>query len=239
MTDITELAQSLKAAAEKATPGQWERGDGKHGGELLVYCDDALGSAVCEATSEYNAIPKYQRIDNLDFIALANPANILALVEALEKAQAGEKQWREVVDAFCSDDADWHKLTNSNNEMIALLSQALCKQADRIAELESRTVTVHQSDYFASLVAMARVSADKAMRKFPQPNYVLLKVAEEAGEVVQAGVHYAESRMEWKQVEGEIVQLLAMLIRLVTEGDEVNGVKPPASCAAGIKVEAE
>lgn len=86
-TDITELAQSLKAAAKKATPGQWERGDGKHGGELLVYCDDALGSAVCEATSEYNAIPKYQRIDNLDFIALANPANIRALVEALEKAQ--------------------------------------------------------------------------------------------------------------------------------------------------------
>ncbi|MFS4675081.1 ead/Ea22-like family protein [Klebsiella pneumoniae] len=87
MTDITELAQSLKSAAEKATPGKWERGDGKNGGELLVYCDDALGSAVCEATSEYNTIPKYQRIDNLDFIALANPANILALVEALEKAQ--------------------------------------------------------------------------------------------------------------------------------------------------------
>ncbi len=151
-TDITELAQSLKAAAEKATPGQWERGDGKHGGELLVYCDDALGSAVCKATSEYNAIPKYQRIDNLDFIALANPANILALVEALEKAQAGEKQWREVVDAFCADDADWHKLTNSNNELIALLSQALCKQADRIAELESRTVTVKMPKPHAHLI---------------------------------------------------------------------------------------
>lgn len=64
------------------------------------------------------------------------------LVEALEKAQTGEKQWREVVDAFCADDADWHKLTNSNNELIALLSQVLCKQADRIAELESRTVTM-------------------------------------------------------------------------------------------------
>lgn len=67
---------------------------------------------------------------------------IHALLGALEKAQAGEKQWREVVDAFCSDDANWHKLTNSNNELIALLSQVLCKQADRIAELESRTVTV-------------------------------------------------------------------------------------------------
>ncbi|XFV30869.1 hypothetical protein AAHX07_07190 [Klebsiella pneumoniae] len=60
--------------------------------------------------------------------------------QALEKAQAGEKQWREVVDAFCADDADWHKLTNSTNELIALLSQSLCKQADRIAELESRSV---------------------------------------------------------------------------------------------------
>ncbi|WP_323100454.1 hypothetical protein [Klebsiella variicola] len=113
------------------------------------------------------------------------------------------------------------------------LVEALEKAQQRNAELEA------QNDYFASLVAMARISADKAIRKFPQPNYVLLKVAEEAGEVVQAGVHYAENRMEWGQVEGEIVQLLAMLIRLVTEGDQVNGITPPASCSAGIKVEAE
>lgn len=113
------------------------------------------------------------------------------------------------------------------------LVEALEKAQQRNAELEA------QNDYFASLVAMARVSADKAIRKFPQPNYVLLKVAEEAGEVVKAGVHYAENRMEWGQVEGEIVQLLAMLIRLVTEGDQVNGITPPALCSAGIKVEAE
>lgn len=71
------------------------------------------------------------------------------LVQALEKAQAGEKQWREVVDAFCADDADWHKLTNSNNELIALLSQALCKQADRIADLESRAVKLVDCDFGA------------------------------------------------------------------------------------------
>ena len=118
-------------------------------------------------------------------------------------------------------------------ESNSTLVEALEKAQQRNAELEA------QNDYFASLVAMARVSADKAIRKFPQPNYVLLKVAEEAGEVVQAGVHYAENRMEWGQVEGEIVQLLAMLIRLVTEGDQVNGITPPASCSTGIKVEAE
>lgn len=103
-------------------------------------------------------------------------------------------------------------------EWNAGLAQESCEQQQRIAE---------QSDYFSSFVTMARTSADKAMRKFPQPNYVLLKVAEEAGEVVQAGVHYAENRMTWDEVEGEIVQLLAMLIRLVTEGDQINGVTPP------------
>lgn len=120
----------------------------------------------------------------------------------------------------------------SDPDVLAMV-EALEKAHQRNAELEA------QNDYFASLVAMARVSADKAIRKFPQPNYVLLKVAEEAGEVVQAGVHYAENRMEWGQVEGEIVQLLAMLIRLVTEGDQVNGITPPALCSAGIKVEVE
>lgn len=119
MTDITELAQSLKAVAEKATPGPWERGDGRHGGELFVYCDDALGSAVCEATSTYNAIPKYQRIHNLDFIAIANPANVLALVEALEKAQRMEAYWK----------TQCRGITDHCEELQA-----------RIAELESRTV---------------------------------------------------------------------------------------------------
>ncbi|MDT7059478.1 hypothetical protein [Citrobacter braakii] len=67
-------------------------------------------------------------------------SDYLALLDELEKTQKGEKQWREVVDAFCVDDAAWHKLTTSNNELISFLSQALCKQVDRIAELEARTV---------------------------------------------------------------------------------------------------
>lgn len=87
-------------------------------------------------------------------------------------------------------------------------------------------------DYFGALVEKARAAALKASAKFPQPNYVTLKIAEEAGEVVRGAVHYAENRMEWSEVEGEIVQLLAMLIRFVTEGDEVNGVRPPPALAA-------
>ncbi len=169
MTDITELAQTLKAAAEKATPGQWERGDGKHGSELLVYCDDALGSAVCEATSGYNAIPKYQRIDNLDFIALANPANILALVEALEKAQAKiiELQRKYEIDPRTHEIIDLEeRVAELESEIEKWKQEAEAweqvaeKQLATAIELESRTVKLPKlkmlEDYLAEVAIEER-----------------------------------------------------------------------------------
>lgn len=89
-------------------------------------------------------------------------------------------------------------------------------------------------DYFGELVKKARLAADKAMRKFPQPNYVLNKVAEESGEVIKAVIHYTEGREEWANVEGELIDNLAMLIRLVVEGDQVIGFTPPDACRAAM-----
>lgn len=83
-------------------------------------------------------------------------------------------------------------------------------------------------DYFDSLVEQARARAEKAMTKFPQPNYVLNKVAEESGEVIKAVIHYTEGRETWENVEAELIDNLAMLIRLVKEGDQVIGFTPPA-----------
>ncbi|HBV5979659.1 ead/Ea22-like family protein [Klebsiella pneumoniae] len=81
MTDITELAQRMKAAAEKASNGDWvkESGDG--------------WEACCSANDQANGgfiIAHFEGPDaaeNREFVQAANPANILALVEALEKAQ--------------------------------------------------------------------------------------------------------------------------------------------------------
>ena len=78
-------------------------------------------------------------------------------------------------------------------------------------------------DAVARLVEAARTEAEKAMRKFPQPNYVISKVAEEAGEVVKAAIHCAEGREKPENVRAEIVQAMAMLIRLYLEGDQVHG----------------
>lgn len=83
------------------------------------------------------------------------------------------------------------------------------------------------NDYFAYLVAKARICSEKAMDKYPQPNYVLNKVSEEHGEVIKAVIHYTEGRETWENLEAELVDNLAMLIRLVTEGDEVIGFSLP------------
>jgi hypothetical protein len=80
----------------------------------------------------------------------------------------------------------------------------------------------HWGDFIKSAV----LEAEKAMRKFPQPNYVITKIAEEAGEVVKAAVHCAEGRESLETVRGEMRQLVAMLYRLWMEGDGVHGLAP-------------
>ena len=86
----------------------------------------------------------------------------------------------------------------------------------------------HWGDFIRSAV----VEAEKAMRKFPQPNYVITKIAEEAGEVVKAAVHAAEGRETLDNVRGEMRQLLAMMFRLWVEGDQVHGLPPVSGVMA-------
>lgn len=76
---------------------------------------------------------------------------------------------------------------------------------------------------FDKLVSEAYDEAERAMVRFPQPNYVISKVAEEAGEVVKAAIHAAEGREILDEVRAEMRQLIAMLYRMWAEGDEVHG----------------
>ncbi|EOY0840836.1 TPA: hypothetical protein SLO28_002130 [Klebsiella pneumoniae] len=110
-TDITELAQSLKAAAEK-----WQEAWGKYDKVEITI------AAFIRAANQYESIVK-------------DPANIIALVEALEKAQQTEKT-----------------LESRNRRLDGIITAA----EKRIAELESRAVTVEnlqESAYRAGLTA--------------------------------------------------------------------------------------
>ena len=107
MTDITRLTQEMKAAAEKA----------KHAGETPV-------------------MPFDTRISTLNEYQLTVcPDNVLALVEALEKAQRMESYWK----------TQCRGITDHCEELQA-----------RIAELGSRTVTIEP---FRSFVTDADLAA--------------------------------------------------------------------------------
>ncbi|HBV5156017.1 ead/Ea22-like family protein [Klebsiella oxytoca] len=71
MTDITELAQSLKAAAVRVIKN--------------------YDSEWFEAGHQICTVHK----SKINLISLANPVNVLALVEALEKVQAQSSKWLE------------------------------------------------------------------------------------------------------------------------------------------------
>ncbi|HBY3954581.1 TPA: ead/Ea22-like family protein [Klebsiella quasipneumoniae] len=124
MTDITELAQSLKAAAEKATPGPWE----VQFGEEIYATDGVDNEQVAIATLDAR---------DADYIALANPANVLALIEALEKAQQVDEELCKLLPpgAEYMDPPDGGDVTPLEG-----VRRMVADYRQRIAELESRTV---------------------------------------------------------------------------------------------------
>ena len=112
---------------------------------------------------------------------------------------------------------------------------------EEITRLRAALATARREgmEGFDDLVAAACAEAIKAMRKFPQPNYVISKIAEEAGEVVKAAIHCAEKRETAENVAAEMKQLIAMLIRLWVEGDQVHGLPPIAAAIRAAAKEGE
>ncbi|EOV5296886.1 hypothetical protein ACOA1K_004409 [Klebsiella quasipneumoniae] len=115
MTDITELAQSLKAAAN-TTADAIDRLKAFPGDELIDLSQHE-GEQVDIDITTIN-----------EWYELSSPANIIALVEAVEKAQGMETYWK----------TQCRGITDHCEELQA-----------RIAELESRTVTAAAADVLA------------------------------------------------------------------------------------------
>ncbi|HBR6693684.1 TPA: ead/Ea22-like family protein [Klebsiella pneumoniae] len=164
-TDITELAQSLKAAAEKASDGDWvkESGDG--------------WEAACSANDQANGgfiIAHFEGPDaaeNREFVQAANPANILALVEALENS---ESRLHEVAVACATAEQALEKAqqqTTESENRVRKQNRHICELFDdntalrqRIAGLESRTVTVKLPDINEYLAEVHDKTLNRAFR---------------------------------------------------------------------------
>ncbi|WP_346800752.1 ead/Ea22-like family protein [Klebsiella pneumoniae] len=194
-TDITELAQILKNAASKALI---EEGLTWFSEEQLSHED---GIALHKADAE--------------FIALANPANVLALVEALEKAQGMEAYWK----------TQCRGITDHCEELQA-----------RIAELESRTVTAAAADVLAERQRQVTAEGWTAERDDGYQNSELADAAacyaiHAHNQGFSTPAHWPWSQDWWKQTSPrrDLVKAGALILAEIERLDR----------AAGIKVEAE
>ena len=124
MTDITELAQSLKAAAENAI-GAHERLAAYPYGEIIDISQHE-GEQIDIDITDLN-----------EFNKEANPVNVLALVEALEKA----KQRNGELETYSKTALEFREAARDENRHLKLELEIAEK---RITELESRTVKLPQ-----------------------------------------------------------------------------------------------
>ena len=143
-TDITELAQRMKTAAEKLDADQWQTRKGFSGIEVIVKgsLEKGHGCVSFQPVAADMADTKTARA-----IALFSPANVLALVEALENS---ESRLHEVAVACATAEQALEKAqqqTTESENRVRKQNRHICELFDdntalrqRIAELESRTV---------------------------------------------------------------------------------------------------
>ncbi|MBN6558235.1 ead/Ea22-like family protein [Klebsiella pneumoniae] len=193
-TDITELAQSLKAAAEKATQGEWWADEVKNEGcygsgddcvegftSYAIYGSDGQtlfdslnsdAACICEEYDGEGHVAWDETAQrNAEFIAMANPANILALVEALENS---ESRLHEVAVACATAEQALEKAqqqTTESENRVRKQNRHICELFDdntalrqRIAGLESRTVTVKLPDINEYLAEVHDKTLNRAFR---------------------------------------------------------------------------
>lgn len=117
--------QALRAKAEKATCGVWslEYGEGRFDGDdALIHREAAGYIPICRIEgahpeSGFDEDFQTEQQANAEFIAAANPATVLALLDELEKMQAQSSKWCEA----------FHKAVSVG-----------ARYEERIAELEAR-----------------------------------------------------------------------------------------------------
>lgn len=133
-TDITELAQRLKAAAEKASNGDWVKESGEGWEACCSANDQANGGFIIAHFVGPDAA------ENREFVQAANPANVLALVDALEYYKSREER---VISLVRDNSKSWDELyrqVEAKGKRNVELVEALEKAQQRIAELENNEI---------------------------------------------------------------------------------------------------
>ncbi|WP_224998326.1 ead/Ea22-like family protein [Klebsiella quasipneumoniae] len=217
MTDITELAQSLKAAAENAI-GAHERLAAYPYGEIIDISQHE-GEQIDIDITDLN-----------EFNKEANPVNVLALVEALEKAQTinaaaeklvrckgryhSEQNYRALAALFGVKAPDLPPLEHENVHYADAAEMEIEALRQRIAELESRTVKLP-----AELYTIGELIRTQDNRITDQPMFVVFQKREIIG-----SDEHSPSRICWVWDGEEVSELRAKRLEaLYQDGRDTRG----------------
>ena len=183
-TDITELAQSLKAAAEKASNGDWVKESGAGWEACCSANDQANGGFIIAHFVGPDAA------ENREFVQAANPANVLALVEALEYYKSREERVTSLVRDNSKSWDELYRQVEAKGIRNVELVEALEKAQQRIAELESRTVKLPDELSWETLLDVASrtdlvYSDDTGILEYTNINECVVKVTAPPDKVIR------------------------------------------------------
>lgn len=201
MTDITELAQRMKAAAVRAKTATEE------------YASGHMSVSVCYAECE-----EFNRLTD-------GPDNIIALVDALEKAQAAERRWHRVASRI-------HEQACESDVKIDEL-EAIREAAEKLVRCKGR---YHSEQNYRALAALFGVKTpDLPPLEHENVHYA------DAAEMEIAALRQRISELESRTVKLPDLRQIVSGDRYVWSDGAYNysqDVKV-ALAAAGIKVEDE
>lgn len=146
--------QALREKAEKATCGVWslEYGEGRFDGDdALIHRDDAGYIPICRIEgahpeSGFDEDFQMEQQANAEFIAAANPATVLALLDELERNQqyikSRDQENEEIALTVGKLRVELEAAKSKLNEQREYYEGVISDGSKRIAELEAREVVL-------------------------------------------------------------------------------------------------
>ncbi|HHX9835270.1 TPA: ead/Ea22-like family protein [Salmonella enterica subsp. enterica] len=136
MSNIDKRA--LREVAERATPGNWRRTSSLFNG-ITVTPFSLCGEEVTLA----HTVEKR----DAEFIAAANPATMLALLDELETKEEQRANWFRMAQKLGEDLDTAERLIAELDQRLIEYAGIATREARRVAELEARTVTLPPKEH--------------------------------------------------------------------------------------------
>ncbi|WPS44918.1 hypothetical protein [Klebsiella aerogenes] len=132
-TDITELAQSNELLIA----------NGNETANLLRHlANNEIDSDYFAVVSECESYGKETDAElSITEFALRAAGYVDALVEALEKAQQRENEWKTLCEAAAIDLDDWRSIDDKSRELICKLADTVIAKAEQSAEWERKAIS--------------------------------------------------------------------------------------------------